>query len=113
MPGQGGLDRNIKGFRIPDLADKDNVRVLTQNGTQCRRERQTEFRAYVDLVKPLDLEFHRIFHGHNIASRGIDIFEDRIQGRGLSASGRAASQDHAVRSMAALFQSYQGVGFKT
>ena len=113
MPGQSGLDRNIKRFKIADFTNKDNVRVLAQDGTQRRCKRKADFRADIDLTNAFHLVFDGIFDSDNVFLRRINKFQDRIKGRRFAAPRRPAGENHAVGLQGAFFQRLQGLSAKT
>ncbi|MCY1176656.1 hypothetical protein D9M73_169370 [compost metagenome] len=103
MTGLGGLDGDLGGFQVADLANHDHVRVLAQEGAQGLGEVHTLFRVDVDLVDAFQVDFHRVLGGGDIDIRGIEDIDTGIQGHRLARAGRAGDQDHALR----LFQCIQ------
>src|SRR6185369_4230285 len=45
----------------------------------------------------LEMIFHRVFDSDYLYVRRMDFFQERIQGRRLSGTGRAGRKEHAVR----------------
>ena len=50
MAGQRGVDGDVGGLAVADLADHDDVRVLAQDVPQARGEGQPDLRVDLDLV---------------------------------------------------------------
>ena len=58
-----GLDGDVGSFQIANLADHDDVRVLTQKGAQCLAKIQADFNVDGALVDALKIDFNRILSG--------------------------------------------------
>ena len=59
MPGQGGMNRDMRGFGVADFADHDDVGILADEGAQRRRESQADRRLDLRLVDAGDFIFDR------------------------------------------------------
>ena len=97
MAGQRRFNSNGCGLLVSNLADKHHIRVGTQNGTQCRGEGQSGLVVHLHLVDAAHTEFHRVFNGDDVDFRLRHITQRRIQGGGLTGTGRTGDQYHAVR----------------
>ena len=68
-PGERGLDRDVRGLEVADLAHHDDVRVLAQERAQGGGERQAEVVARRDLVDAVQLELDRVLDGADVDRR--------------------------------------------
>ena len=96
MAGHGGPDGDLRGLLVPDLADKDDIRILAQDGSEGTGKGQPRIWIDLGLVDPLDVGLNRVFYGDEVDRRGLDGIQQGIEGRGLSASRRAGHEDEAL-----------------
>ena len=96
MAGEGGLNRYIGGLLITNLANHDDVRVLTHQGTNPFSETQTGVGLYLGLIKRTLDHFDRVFDGADIEGRFGKGFQARIEGGGFARTGGARYQNNAV-----------------
>jgi len=101
VSGFGGCQRQPDGFQIAHFADEDDVRVLTQCGTQRLGKTQGVAMdlALVDqtLLRLMD-EFDRVFDGEDMVVLGVvEVIEHRRQGGRFTRAGRAGNQHQATR----------------
>ncbi|MCY1308490.1 hypothetical protein D9M70_585040 [compost metagenome] len=96
MAGLCGLDGNLGGFQVANLADHDDVRVLAQEGAQCLGKVHALPGVDVDLVDPFQVNLHRIFGGRDVHIGGVEDVQAGIQRHGLARAGGAGHQDHAL-----------------
>ncbi len=96
MAGQRGLDRDLRGLQIADLADHDHVRVVAQHRAQDVGEAEPDLRLDLDLVDAVELVLDRVLDGQHLAIRRVQLDQRGIQRGGLAAAGRAGDQDDAV-----------------
>jgi hypothetical protein len=61
VAGLGGLDGDVGGFQVADLADHDDVRILAQEGLERGREGEAGLVVDVDLVDAGQVDFRRVF----------------------------------------------------
>src|SRR5260370_38246712 len=92
-----GLDCNLGSFEVTNLADQDNVGILTKEGTQRRGEVQANLFFHLYLVNARQIELNRILSGHNVRVDRIQRLQGGIKRIGFTAAGRAGHQHHAVR----------------
>src|ERR671932_820978 len=97
--GRGESDRD--GFKIPHLADEDDVRVLTQHMPQRLAE---ALGVLVDLtlidyaLLVLVEEFYRVLDAQNVLLAGfVDLVYHSGERGGLAGAGRTRNQDQATR----------------
>ena len=97
VSGQGGIDGDLRGLLIADLAHHDLVRVVAQNGPQPARERETLLLIHRDLRDALDLVLHRVLDGDDFVLVVLDFAQRGVERGGLARPGGAGHQHHAVR----------------
>ena len=52
--------------------------------------------VHVDLVDAVQVDFHRVLGGRDVALVGVEDVQAGIEGDGLTATGRAGDQNHAL-----------------
>ena len=77
------LDCDLCGFKVANLANHDDVRVLPEEGAQRFSEIQSLLGVNVNLVNALKVDFYRVFSGRDIALYGIQYIESGIQRNGF------------------------------
>ena len=73
MAGHGSTKADLAGFLISHFSDQNNIRVLSQTGTQHRIEIKMNFFVYLNLGDSGKTILHRIL-GSNNFHRGIVKF---------------------------------------
>ena len=79
MPSLGGLDCDIGGFQITNLADHNNVRVLSKKSAQRGGKVQMGFFVDIDLVDSGQVDFNGIFDTTDIDRGGVQSGQSRVQ----------------------------------
>ena len=97
VSGDGCLYGNAGGLLVSDLTDHDDIRVLSQDGTQCRCEGQVCLGVDLYLVDTVNIGLDRILDGDDVHVFFIQFVQCSIQGGGLTTSGRSGYQDDTVR----------------
>ncbi len=97
MAGQRRLDRDLRRLEVANLANEDDVRVLTQEGPQRRCEIEADVLPHLDLVHADEVELHRILGGHDVGLGGVDLGDGRVERIRLAAAGRPGDEHHAPR----------------
>lgn len=97
VSGDGRLYGDAGGLLVTDLTDHDDIRVLTQDGTQCRCESQVCLGVDLYLVDTVNIGLDRILNGDDVHVFFIQFAQCGIQGGGLTTSGRSGYQDDTVR----------------
>ena len=69
VAGQRGLDGDLRGLQVADLADHDDVRVLAQEGAQGAGEGEPDGLVDRDLDDALDVVLDRVLGGEQL---GLD-----------------------------------------
>src|SRR5207302_9807401 len=54
---------DLRGFQVPDLADEDDVRVLSQDGAKGYGKGQTCVDVDLGLVDSVEVALDRVLHG--------------------------------------------------
>src|SRR5450830_929861 len=97
VPGQGGLDSDLRRLAIPDLADEHNVGVLTQDAAQAVGERHVRLDIDLHLVESIHLVLDRVLHRDDVLSGRVETVECGVQGRCLAGAGGAGDDNHTIR----------------
>ncbi len=107
MAGFGGGYGDAHGFRVAHFADYDDVRSLTQRGTQCCgkiRRISPNFDLFDDAANVLVLVLDGIFDDDDVASFSmIEVVDQRGHGGGFTGASRAAEQHQSTRKSSKIF----------
>ena len=71
VTGERGLDGNLRGFKIANFTNHDDVGVLPQDGAQGFCKRQLDFGIDLGLANAGQFVLNRIFYCHDVAGAGI------------------------------------------
>ena len=98
MSGEGGLEGDLGGRQVADLAHPDHLGVLPHHRAEA--DRQVEPGRLVDLGlgHARDEHLDRVFQGHQAtapARGGRELAQAGVEGRGLAAAGGPGEQDRA------------------
>lgn len=96
MPGQPRLHGNGRGFRVANLADHDDLRVLPHERAQGARVGELHRVVHLGLADHRQMEFHGILDGCDADRRAVlfdEVINRRVNGRGLARTGRPGEQD--------------------
>ena len=96
VAGKCRLDGDFRGFKVANFAHQDNVGVLAQEGAQGRRKIQADLLLHLHLVHASQLEFNRVFGGHDVGIGLVQPRDGRVERVGFARSGRPGDQHHAV-----------------
>ena len=110
MTGESGAQADLGGFLIAHLAHQHDVRVLTQGGAQHAGEAQVDLGIDLHLIDPRQAVFHRVFHGDDLLLRAVQFGKPGIQRGGLTRTGRAGDQHHAIGALQQAAKARQQVG---
>ena len=69
VAGERGLERDLGGLEVADLADHDDVGVLAQEGAQRRREVEPDVLVHLHLVDADEVELDRVLGGRDVGAR--------------------------------------------
>ncbi len=111
MAGHSGVHGNACSLLVADFTHENDVRVLTENGTEPFREREVRLRIHLDLIDAFDVVFHRILDGRDIDFRIVQNLQNGVHARRLAGTGRPGREHHAPRlaeSFPHLFQILRG-----
>src|SRR5690349_15636212 len=97
VPCKRGLNRDLRGLRVANLADHDLVRVVTQNGTKTTIERQSFLFVHGNLRDAVQLILNRILDGDDLVFFVSDLIQRGVERGRLARAGWTSHQDHAVR----------------
>ena len=99
VTGDSGTDTDIRRLRVTHLTDHDDIRVLTEDGSQSCCEGHTSLGIYLNLIDTVDRLLDRVLNGDNIYIGLCELTERCVQSRGLTGTGRSCYQDYAVRAL--------------
>ena len=63
VAGERGLDRDLRGLEVANLADHDDVRILAQESAQGGGEVETDVLVHLHLVDAVQVELDRVLGG--------------------------------------------------
>ena len=110
VSGERGADGDVGGFAVADLADQDEVWVLSEHAPQHLRETQPKLGAYLDLDCARQFAFNRIFDRHGAQARPHHRTHECGQGGRLAGTRWAGHNDDAMRGRRGLGESVEGRG---
>ena len=96
VAGLRGLDRDLGGLEVADLAHHDHVRVLAQERAQRGGERQAGLVVHVHLVDARQVDLGRVLGGRDVDARLVEDVQAGVERHRLAAAGRPGDEDHAV-----------------
>ena len=96
VAGQGGLDGDSRRLLIADLADHNNVRVLTQKTSQGVGESKPRRIVDFKLVNAGDVAFDGILNRTNVDLFIVQFRQGGVQGCIFSGTGRPGSQNNTI-----------------
>ena len=97
MAGERGLEGELGGLLVADLADEDDVGVLAQDGAQAAAEGQPGALVHLHLGDAGDLHLDRVLERDDVAAGLVDLEQRGVQRAGLAGPGRAGDEDQALR----------------
>src|SRR5215213_4757015 len=97
VAGKRGFDGNFSRFKVADLADKNDIRVLAQERSESSREVQSDLLLHLHLIDAGKVELDRVFRGHDVRLLLVQRLESRVERVCLTTSGWSSHQDHPVR----------------
>ena len=96
VAGEAGLDRDLGGLEVADLADQDHVRVLAQDRAQARGEGEPDRRLHLDLADARQLDLDRVLDRDDVVLGLVDVRERGVERGRLARAGRPGDQDDPV-----------------
>src|SRR5256884_643255 len=96
VTGQSRLYADFRSFEVADLADKNNIGVLAEEGAQRSGEVQAYLLFHLHLVDSTQLKLDGILRGHDVGVYGVQGGDGGIQGVGFPGTRRTGHQHHAV-----------------
>ncbi len=80
MPCLRRFDSDVRRFQVSDLTNHDDVRVLTQEGSQCLRKAEAYPGVDVDLVDAFQVDFRGVFGRGNVSFWCVQYVQAGIKG---------------------------------
>ncbi|MNS47365.1 hypothetical protein D3C72_798920 [compost metagenome] len=112
VPGERGLDRHLGSFQIANLADHDDVRVLSHQRAYPGGEGQVDVVLDLHLVERRLDHFNRVFDGAEVDLRRRQFFQCGVERGGLAGTGWPSHQNDAVGLAGHVLPAPQVVGGK-
>src|SRR5438132_14135103 len=97
MSSEGGLHGDLRCLSVANLANEDNVGVLSQNCAQSVGKCCASQSVDLNLVDVGKLVLDRILDRRDVAGFAVQLVERRIQRRGLTCPGRTTNDQQSVR----------------
>src|SRR6266478_1850496 len=91
-----GLDSNFCRFKVANLSDQNNIRILPQEGTERGGKVQADLLLHLHLVDARQLKLDGVFRGHDVGVHGIQSGDRGIQSIGFARTRWTGNQHHAV-----------------
>ena len=96
MTGDGGPHGDGGRLAVPDLTHGDDVRVLTQDGSQAAGEGHAGLFVDLALADAGDVIFHRVLERDDVHFLAREVAEHHAHRRGFAGARGADQQDHAA-----------------
>ena len=96
VTGERGLDGDLRGLVVADLAEEDDVGVRAQDRAQGRGEGEAGLGVHLHLVDPGEPVLDRVLDGDDVDLGLGDDVQRRVQRRRLARAGGPRHQDHPV-----------------
>src|SRR5687767_5356510 len=97
VPRERGLDGDLSGLAVANLADHNDVRVLAQDRPQAVGKGEVDPGIHLNLPDAIQLIFDRILDGDDVQFRRVDLVQGTVEGRGFPTAGRPCHQEDPVR----------------
>jgi hypothetical protein len=81
---QRRLHGDLRRLKVADLADQDDVRVLTQEASQQLARRSAPPRVHLALAQPVDVVLDRVLGRQDLGLDVVELRERRVQRRRLA-----------------------------
>ena len=95
VAGERRLNGHVRSFFVADLADHDDVGVLSQDRAQRRREGHVDLRVDLNLAKAWVDHLDRVFDARDVDFRSREIPQRRVERGRLAGTGRTRHEDQA------------------
>ncbi|MQM39515.1 hypothetical protein KBTX_03543 [wastewater metagenome] len=96
MTGQRGLDRDLRGLEVADLADHDHVRVLAEDGAQPAGEGHVDAQVHLGLADAVEVILDRVLDGEDVAAAVVEPCDGGVERGGLAGTGGTGDQQDPV-----------------
>ena len=97
VAGKRSLNGRLGSLQISNLADHDDVWVMSKDGPKTCGEGHIRRGIHLNLVHTLDVVLHGIFNGDRLHGFAHDAIERGIERGGFARTGRSSDQEDPVR----------------
>ena len=97
VAGECRLYCDARRLEIADLADHDDVRILTQERAERCRESHADLGPHQHLIDSEEVVLDGIFRGHDVGVDAVDLGKGRIESGRFPRTRRPSDQQHPVR----------------
>ena len=104
MAREGGFHRDVGRLLVTDFSNHHDVRRLTQDRAERRREVEADVFVHLHLVDAAHLVFDRVLDRDELLVRRVDLSETGVKGRRLARARRAGDEHDAVRELDETFE---------
>ena len=91
-----GSHGDFGGLTVSDFADADDIRVLSQNGSQTVSKGHTRLFIYLNLCDSVYVVFNRVLKGNEVGGLAAELLYHGVHGGGFTASCRTYDEDYAA-----------------
>jgi hypothetical protein len=99
VPGEGGLDGDVGGLAVADLADRDHVRVGAQHRAQPGVEGHPGLRGDLHLLDARDPRLDRVLDREDRAGSVVEHVQGGVQGGRLARPGVPGHEHGPMRAV--------------
>ena len=96
MAGERRLDGDLRGLKVADFADENDVGILTQEAAEKLGECEFLFGVDLALHQSSNVVFNGILGGEDLYIDRVELIERGVERGGLSRTSRASDDDDAV-----------------
>src|SRR5262245_39603212 len=97
MSGKSGADGDVRGFKVSDFTDHNDIGVLAHYMTKPFCESEADLGIDMNLIDPVHLIFDRILDRDDLAVGDIDSLESTIKCCALTAACGSGDEENTVR----------------
>ena len=97
VPGQRRLNRHVRGELVANLADYDDVGILSDDGSQCLIKGEADLFVDRALRDPVNYILDRVLAGYDLDRRIVAMIYGAVEGRRFSGARGPGDQSDSRR----------------